>query len=112
VLNSDDDVCDFYQTLDEACENKPAHIQFFFNEGGGVPVDCAYLINYPVDILINGNTITVETRQDYLNELNASPSAYDDIELVYPVSLVKLNDGTQVTIESEEDICQFLDNCQ
>ncbi|MCI4670490.1 MAG: hypothetical protein MRZ79_20305 [Bacteroidia bacterium] len=112
VLKSDADVCAFYETLDEPCTNKPAHIQFFFNEGGGVPVNCAYFINYPVSITSNGNTIQIQTRDDYLNQLNASPSAYNNIDLVYPVSITKFSGGQQPSFASGSDICQYLDNCR
>jgi len=111
-LNSDADVCAFYETLDEDCTNKPAHIQFFFNEGSGAPVNCAYFINYPLSITTNGNTILIQSRDDYLNELNASPTAYNDIDLVYPVSATKFANGQQVNVGSATDMCQYLDNCQ
>lgn len=111
-LNSDSDVCDFYATLDEDCENKPAHIQFFFNEGAGTPINCSYFIDYPLDIVLNGDTLLVESREAYLNELNASPNAYDGIELVYPVTATKASDGVQLNFEATVDICQYLDNCQ
>lgn len=112
VLNNDSDVCDFNSTLDEACENKPAHIQFFFNGGPGTPINCAYFINYPLEIMLNGTTIEVATREDYLNELNASPDAYDNITLVYPVTATTFIDGEQLNFEVEADICQYLGNCQ
>ncbi|MEZ4687754.1 MAG: hypothetical protein R3B47_17325, partial [Bacteroidia bacterium] len=46
VLNSDQDVCAFYETLSEPCANKPAHIQFFFNEGPGTRISCTYFVDY------------------------------------------------------------------
>ncbi|MCB9285668.1 MAG: hypothetical protein H6560_00005 [Lewinellaceae bacterium] len=111
VLNNDDEVCQFYQTLDEPCENKPAHIQFFYNEGPGTPINCAYFIEYPVEIVLNGATIQVQSRDDYVTELN-TPGAYDEIELVYPVSAIKYSSGQQIIFGSDDDICEFLDNCQ
>ncbi len=112
VLNSDADVCQFSKTLDEPCENKPAHIQFFFNGGIGTRLSCAYFINYPFTITSNGNTIPITTGEDYLNELNSSPNAYFDIELVYPVTASKSTDGQQISFGTDADICQYLDNCQ
>lgn len=112
VLNSDNDVCAFYQTLDEPCANKPAHIQFFFNEGPGRPINCTYFIDYPVDIISNGVTIQIQTRDDYLNELNSSPNAYSDIDLVYPVTASEFVSGQQISFGSAADICQYYDNCQ
>lgn len=110
VLNNDDDVCDLYNTLDEPCENKPAHIQFFFNGGSGSPINCAYYIDYPLEIVRNGTTIQIQSRDDYLAELN-TPGAYDEIELVYPVSAFKYSNNQRITFGSAEDICYFLDNC-
>jgi hypothetical protein len=112
VLNSDNDVCQFYQTLDEPCANKPAHIQFFFNEGGGTPINCAYFINYPVSMISDGDTLQIQTRNEYLTELNSSPNAYGDIELIYPVGASKFADGSQLSFGSASDICQYLNNCQ
>jgi hypothetical protein len=112
ILNSDADVCQFNETLSEACVNKPPHIQFFFNEGGGTPLNCAYFISYPVEIVSNNDTLQIQTRDDYLNELNSSPNAYGDIELVYPVGATKFVDGQQLSFGADADICQYLNNCQ
>lgn len=111
ILNSDAEVCDFYQTLDEDCSNKPAHIQYFFNEGPGMPMGCTYFVDYPVMVQINGSTQTMMDRDDYLNTLNASPSAYNDIKLIYPVSITRFNDNQQISFNSDSDICNYLDNC-
>lgn len=112
VLYDDEDVCEFYETLDEPCTNKPAHIQFFFNEGGGTLINCAYFINYPVDIISDNDTIQVQSRDDYLTELNSSPNAYGDIELIYPVGATRFSNGQQLSFGSDADICQYLNNCQ
>ena len=112
VLNSDNDVCQFYQTLDEPCANKPAHIQFFFNEGGGTRISCSYFIDYPVSIVSDGDTLLIQDRDAYLTELDASPNAYSDIELLYPVGATKVIDGQQLSFGSESDICQYLNSCQ
>jgi len=110
VLNSDDDVCAFYFTLSEACENKPAHIQFFFNEGGGVPISCAYYINYPLEILRNGVSIQIQNRDEYITELN-TVNGYNEIELVYPVIANKFINGQQLDFASDDEICEYLDSC-
>ncbi|MBK9255176.1 MAG: hypothetical protein IPM42_06770 [Saprospiraceae bacterium] len=111
VLNNDNDVCAFYKKLDEPCENKPTHIQFFFSEGPGRPINCTYFINYPVTISLNGNNVQIQSREEYLNTLDSSPNAYNNITLVYPVSVEKLF-GSPVTFVADADICQYLDNCQ
>jgi hypothetical protein len=112
VLNSDEDVCKFHETLSEPCENKPGHIQFFFNQGGGTPSNCAYFINYPVNITFQGNTLNIQKMEDYLNVLNATPDAYDGIELIYPVRFTKFVDNKQVIIQNDNALCQYLNNCQ
>ncbi|MBK8699421.1 MAG: hypothetical protein IPN29_07700 [Saprospiraceae bacterium] len=112
VLDNDADVCQFYKTLDEACENKPAHIQFFFNEGAGTRINCTYFINYPFTITINGSTKQIQSREDYLDELNSSPNAYGDIELVYPVTVLKYLGGQQLSFASDASVCEYLNNCQ
>lgn len=112
VLNNDSDVCAFYETLDEPCANKPAHIQFFFNEGAGTRISCTYFIDYPVTIVSDGDTLQLATRDAYLAELNSSSLAYNDIELLYPVTAVKYINGAQLSFGSDADICLYLNSCQ
>lgn len=110
VLTSDDDVCEFTKTLSEPCENKPAHIQFFYNEGSGTPSNCAYFIEYPVEIILDGTSIQIQDLEQYRAELNASPDALDNIELVYPVSIFQFQSSDEFTFEEDADICDYLDN--
>jgi hypothetical protein len=111
VLNSDQDVCAFSEVQSEACQNKPAHIQFFFNEGPG-PINCAYLIEFPVTITMSGTSINVQNREAYRDILNSSSSAYDNIQLVYPVSIWRITSEQELTFNADADICQYLNNCQ
>jgi hypothetical protein len=111
VLNSDEDVCAFHETLSEDCENKPAHIQFFFKEGPGSPINCTYFIEYPVSINFNGNITEIDSRDEYVSLLNSAPTAYDNINLVYPVSALKFNGG-QIIFGADDEICTYLNNCQ
>jgi hypothetical protein len=112
VLNDDQDVCDFNESLSEDCSKKPAHIQFFFNEGAGTVSSCTYLINFPVSINFNGTQQLIQTRNDYLNILNANANAYNGITLVYPVSATKFQNNQQLTFNAASDVCQYLDNCR
>lgn len=109
---NDNDVCDFYQTLDEPCANKPAHIAYFFNEGNGTPINCTYFVNYPVNITLNGSPLQINSRADYLNLLNNTVGAYNNIRLDYPVSIAKWQGNTNITFGSDSDICNYLNNCQ
>lgn len=108
-LNNDDDVCDFYQTLFEPCENKPAHIQYFYNTVG-VPIACALFVDYPVEIMNGGNAVTIENRDDYLAELEV-PGAYDAIELVYPITATQAENGQPITFANGDDICDYINQC-
>lgn len=111
TLNDDNDVCAFYETLLEPCENKPSHIQYFHNTAG-VPIDCAFFVDYPLEIINNaGNTVTISNRDDYLAELDA-PGAYDAIELVYPVTGIDVQTNQQITFANGDDICQLINQCQ
>lgn len=112
VLNSDQDVCAFSKTLNEVCQNKPAHIQFFFNEGPGTPINCTYFIDYPVTITLNGTNINVQTRDAYIQLLNSSSNAYNNIKLVYPVTAWRFRNNQQLTFGADAEICQYLNNCQ
>lgn len=109
ILNNDKDVCDFYNTREEPCSNKPAHIQLFHNTVG-VPLTCGFFVDFPVTLTRNGVQLTFDDRNEYLAELD-TPGAYDDLEIVYPVSVEKVNNGQKVTFNSDSDICDYLDNC-
>jgi hypothetical protein len=111
ILNSDQDVCDFNATLDESCTNKPAHVQFLFNEGSGMPSGCAYFINYPVQATYNGSVVTFQNFADYTALLNSDPNVYQGLSLVYPVAAEKFQNGQSVSFSSDADICQYLSNC-
>ncbi len=112
ILNNDNDVCDFYQTLNEDCNRKPGHIQFFFNEGPGTPINCTYFINYPISITLNGSAIQINSRDNYLSILNNTTGAYSNIRLSYPVSIAKWQGNANVTFNSDTEICDYLENCQ
>lgn len=112
VLKDDEDVCDFYATLDEDCVNKPAHIQFFYNEGPGTAISCTYFVNYPVDVKLNGSTIRLNSRDSYITLLDTSSTAYTNLQLDYPVSATKYDNGQTITFSSDSDICNYLDNCK
>lgn len=112
TLNSDQDVCDFSESLNEACAKKPAHIQFFLNERPGTPSSCAYAINYPVNITLNGTQQQIQSGNDYLNLLNNNASAYNGISIVYPVTAIRNQNGQTLTFTASSDVCQYLDNCR
>jgi len=111
TFNSDQDVCDFHDTFSENCTNKPEHVQFFFNEGGGTPITCAYFINYPVQVNYNGAQLNIQSFSDYTTLLNNDPNVLSGLSLVYPVSATKFQNGQQLTFSANGDICQYLDNC-
>lgn len=113
TLNDDNDVCLFYESLSENCGIKPAHIDFFYNEGAGTAISCTYFIDYPVNIVdFNGNSVTVNSPSDYQAVLNASPNAYAGTNLVYPVTARKYSNNQLITFNSDADLCQYLNNCR
>lgn len=111
ILSSDADVCQLYASLSEPCENKPAHIQFFFNEGSGTPVNCAYFIEYPVFVALNSTADTIMSIAEYNNLLSSNQNAYSDLELIYPVQAFRYKDGQMVVFDSDESICEYLNTC-
>ena len=111
TLNDDLDVCNFYSTLDENCSNKPGHIQFFFNEGAGTVLTCAYFVNYPVQGTLNGTNVVFQSLSDYTTLLETDPSVYNGLSLTFPVSAEKFQSGQTLIFNSDADICQFLTTC-
>lgn len=112
VMNNDVDVCNFYKTLDEPCSNKPAHIQFFYNEGGGTPINCTYFINYPVDIDVSGTTKRINSKSDYVAILNSSSQSYQNIKLIYPLEVTKYKGSQSQIFVSDASLCDYLTNCK
>lgn len=111
TLNNDQDVCDFYATLDENCSNKPGHIQFFYNEGAGTAISCTYFVNYPVQGTYNGSTLVLQSFADYEALLTTDPNVYSGLNLVFPVTAEKNQNGQTLTFTSDADICQYLTTC-
>jgi hypothetical protein len=74
--------------------------------------DC-FMVNLPVTIVANGITITIETLDDLsLLEaiFDASNTDDDDLNFLFPITII-LNDYTEVHIESEDQLEDFIDIC-
>ena len=108
TFNSDQDVCDFYDYLDEPCEDKPTHIELF-HSFVFTPIDCSYFPVPPYQLSFNAQTYTLNSRDEYLDLLE-TPGAYDGIEVIYPIT-VQPNTGAAFQFENDEDICAYASNC-
>ena len=74
--------------------------------------DC-FTVNLPVTIVANGITITIESIDDLsLIEaiFNQNNTDEDDVEFLFPLTII-LNDYTEVTIESLEELEAFIEAC-
>lgn len=91
----------------ETCDT-PDHVLLFFNQGSPI-LDCRYSINFPLQLEAGGETYTITSFTQYFDEVY-NTFAWDEVELIYPVS-VTLLDETTLTFESAEDLCAFLDGC-
>lgn len=90
----------------DICET-PAHVLLFFNTA---LIDCRYSINYPLQLAAGGQVFTINTFIEYFGVYNAYN--LNEIDMVYPVSITLLSDGSTVTFNNDQDICTFIANCQ
>jgi hypothetical protein len=116
VVNSFDD---FITTLNECGANividtadicdVPAHILLYFNQGQA-PFQCGYLISFPTQVEAEGTLYDLNDMLDYYSVYGQYSNQIDKINIVYPVS-VTLSDGTTLTFNNDNDVCQFIDGC-
>ena len=117
VVNSFDD---FIATLNECggfviiidttdiCDVE-AHVLLYFNQGQG-PTSCGYLINFPTQVEAEGTVYDLNDMFEYYNVYGQYSNQIDKINIIYPVS-VTLSDGTILTFNNDNDVCQFIDGC-
>ena len=111
VLESDEDMCELYESLFfNTCESKPAHIQFFYSTVM-TPIDCSIQPLLPLEVTFNATTIELTSYDQYYDLLEESGS-YEGIEIVYPVSALLSASGDNITFESDDELCEFLNNCE
>ncbi len=74
--------------------------------------DC-FTVNLPVTIEANGITLTIETLNDLsLLEaiFDANTNDDDNVDFLFPITII-LNDFTEINIESEEELENFIETC-
>ncbi|MDF1698202.1 MAG: hypothetical protein P1U56_20305 [Saprospiraceae bacterium] len=108
IIASDEDMCELYESLFFVCDSKPAHIQLFYSLAMA-PIDCAIQPLLPLEVIFNSTSIELTTYDQYY-ELLEEPGSYDGIEIVYPVSVQAINGGT-LSFGSDDELCDFLNNC-
>jgi len=70
-------------------------------------------INLPVTIIVNGITITINTLEDleFIQDLfDEFDNDEDFLEFLFPITII-LNDYTQIVIENQEQLENFIDEC-
>ncbi|MEZ4961875.1 MAG: hypothetical protein R2830_18750 [Saprospiraceae bacterium] len=87
----------------------PAHVLLYFNQGQA-PFQCGYLINFPTQVEAEGTVYDLNDMFEYYNVYGLYSNQIDKISIIYPVS-VTLNDGTILTFNNDNDVCQFIDGC-
>ncbi len=95
----------------EPCDTE-AHVLLFFNAHNIFTIfDCPFDINYPVDVTVDGATVTLNDVYDYFDETGA-PSNIGDVELIYPITVTVAADGSNVELNSDQDVCDFITACE
>ena len=70
-------------------------------------------INLPVTVVVNGLEIIIDSEEDYevieaiFDEFDGDD---DSLEIVFPITII-LNDYTEITIESYDELEEFIDEC-
>lgn len=102
-INSDEDLnsvlegCDFGEPGDWGGDfGNP----FGFGQGAG-----CFEINFPLTLSINDQSVMINSEEDLLDVLaNLEPDESLEIDLEYPASITLLSDGSVVTVNSEEEL--------
>jgi hypothetical protein len=96
-------------TTPTAC-NTPAHALLFFN--ANMPsMPCSFQISFPLQVVANNITYTINDLNDYLDVYNLFPSQLDAIDLVYPVSVTPYSSGSVITFNNDGEVCAYIDGC-
>ncbi len=90
-------VCDF-----------SSHILLIFNQGA---VQCGYNVNFPIQVEAEGVIYDINNMDDYLVVYNMYSTAVDQIQLLFPVDVTLISDGSTLTFDSDADVCAFIDGC-
>lgn len=74
-----------------------------------------FTVKYPATIkLPNGETVKVESQEEEMTKVgefyDANPNAEGEVELVYPVTIVK-TDGAELVVNSAEDLEKLFVSC-
>ena len=71
------------------------------------------LVELPITVIVNGVTLTIETIDDYdaIEEIiDEFTNDQDEIEIQFPIVII-LSDHTEVTIQNEEELEAYIDEC-
>jgi hypothetical protein len=89
------DPCDF-----------PTHALLIFNQG----TTCGYQLAFPFQVEASGVVYDINEMNDYWSVYNSEQ--LNDIFLIYPVSVTLNTDGSTVTLNSDDEVCTFVqDSC-
>ncbi len=88
----------------------PAHIYLFFNQGQG-PTACGYNINFPAQVQAEGVTYDLNSMNDYFTVYSMYSNQINAIDIIYPISVTLIEDGSTIEFEIDEEICTFVNGC-
>jgi hypothetical protein len=119
-ITNDDDLiaalepCGIIITIEEqSCENNttPANILLFFNQQAGY-IGCGYTIDFPLQVEAEGVTYDINEYADYLTVYNMYAFQVDQINLIYPLTVTIVEDGSTLTFNNDDEICEFIYACE
>ncbi|MCH2232588.1 MAG: hypothetical protein MK105_19785, partial [Crocinitomicaceae bacterium] len=96
-------------TGEVSCDNASvsAHILLFFNQQLG-NIGCGYTIDFPLQLEAEGVTYDINEYEDYLTIFNMT----SQIDLVYPLNVTLIADGSTLIFNSDYEICEFIFACE
>lgn len=88
------------------CQDYDAHTLLFFPATNLLNTNqYVYSINYPVTLIVKGDTVVLNSDADYLPAIGGSPFNYYEAELVYPITINQF--GQTIVLTSDQDVCDF-----
>lgn len=81
----------------------PSHILLYFNQ------NICGTVAYPNELSADGVVYEINSMDDYFVVYNMY--AWDEISIVYPISIVT-QEGEEVTFNTDEEVCAFVQECE
>ncbi|WP_196896104.1 hypothetical protein [Aureivirga marina] len=75
-----------------------------YNEGDDQYGFCDYIVQFPVEIIVDGETIEINSMDEFNQEI--------EFEIVFPITLIDANTQEEIVVESEDMLEELMYDCE